>query len=809
MTLVGKKIRQFNIVGALGRGGMGEVYAGYDENLKRKVAIKAIQPGRGLTPLARARFLREAQILSQLDHPGICRIYDYIEFEGGEYLILELIDGRTLTAAAPDLDFRAKLAIARRIAQVLDMAHGEGVIHRDLKPDNVMITSDGEIKLLDFGLARSLDDVADSQDHGQIPDAADTPDLGQTMPLRLNTTLPGTVLGTPLFMSPEQARSEPLAAASDMYSFGLLLQWLFTGSFAYRETDDLHLMIDNARHARTLPVEGVDRDLAALIERLTSRSPARRPTALAAGERLEWIGGKSARRNRRLVAIAVLAVVLLAGFKYTTDLRRERLKADRNRDQAEDLLGFMLGDLRDKLEPVGRLDILDEVGNKALDYYADRRTEDLDDPETFKLAKATMQIGEVRLARGEMEAAREAFGQALISSEDLVARDPRNTEWLAGLGAVHFWIGNIDYSQGHLQDAEARFVHYLDISRQLVALEPDESAWQLEVAYGYTNLAALAEERQDYAAAITFIDPSIDLKRALVEAHPDDRDLGYSLANSQGWAARLLEKTGNFSGALAYLADAEEEIRGLMDLDPPNTTYQSLLSVNLQQKARLHEALGDDEAALLAYRADLEISSRLVDHDPENATWRSDLAASQRALGLHLIRVNRVAEAGDLLAGALGNLRILLQNDPTATENNLQRAYTRLALACGDLSADRPRAAIAELDTSLVEFRQNGLDPENSAFDFFRGRELLWRGLALAEMGRTEEAAGCWAEARDILEPLMAGARDPEFHMVWARLMTAQQDRDQAVAAAARLADIGFARSDFVALCRDQGLALD
>ena len=353
MTLVGNKIRHFSIVSALGRGGMGDVYAGYDENLKRKVAIKAIQAGRGLPPLDKARFLREAQILSQLDHPGICRIHDYIEFEGRDYLILELIEGRTLSNALPDLDDGTKLDIAIQIAQVLDMAHGEGVVHRDLKPDNVMLTPDDQVKLLDFGLARSLNEE-EEHDPGSVGAKASDPNLDHTIALRVDTTMPGTILGTPLFMSPEQARSEPVSPASDMYSFGLLLQWLFTGSSAYEMPDDVNSMLEMARQARTRPARGIDHDLAVLIERLKAPSPARRPTALATGERLAWIRRKPARRNRRLVVVAVLVAVMLTGFKYTTDLHRERQKAEQNRSQAEDLMSFMLGDLRDKREPVGK-----------------------------------------------------------------------------------------------------------------------------------------------------------------------------------------------------------------------------------------------------------------------------------------------------------------------------------------------------------------------------------------------------------------------------------------------------------------------
>ena len=253
MTLVGSKLRQFNIVAALGQGGMGDVYAAYDENLKRKVAVKAISPGRGLTPIAKARFLREAQLLSQLDHPGICRIYDYLEIDGSDFLILELIEGQTLREADDDLDFGAKLDIAIQIAAVLDTAHTEGIVHRDLKPDNVMLTPDGQVKLLDFGLARSLD-----EEDGGLPIEADIqetsrPDQDQTLALSLDTTMPGIILGTPMFMSPEQANSEPVTPAADLYSFGLLLQWLFTGVNAYEPTDDMDSHAGNGRTGQDTP----------------------------------------------------------------------------------------------------------------------------------------------------------------------------------------------------------------------------------------------------------------------------------------------------------------------------------------------------------------------------------------------------------------------------------------------------------------------------------------------------------------------------------------------------------------------------
>ena len=161
MTLVGTTIGRIRVVETLGKGGMGEVYAGYDEKLKRQVALKAIRDERRLDDEAKARFLREARILSQLDHPAICRIHELIEGEDSDILVLELIPGKSLKRALEEdeLDAGFRLHVAERVTEALVAAHAQGVAHRDLKPDNVMLTPDGGVKVLDFGLAYNPDAV--------------------------------------------------------------------------------------------------------------------------------------------------------------------------------------------------------------------------------------------------------------------------------------------------------------------------------------------------------------------------------------------------------------------------------------------------------------------------------------------------------------------------------------------------------------------------------------------------------------------------------------------------------------------------
>ena len=137
---------------------MGDVYAGIDETLRRRVALKAIRAEHRLSPDAKARFLREARILSQLDHPNICRVYDYIEGDDSDWLVLELIEGKSLqTAIAGGLPADIRLRIAQQIADVLVATHRAGVVHRDLKPANVMLTGADAVKVLDFGLAQAAE----------------------------------------------------------------------------------------------------------------------------------------------------------------------------------------------------------------------------------------------------------------------------------------------------------------------------------------------------------------------------------------------------------------------------------------------------------------------------------------------------------------------------------------------------------------------------------------------------------------------------------------------------------------------------
>jgi hypothetical protein len=218
--IVGTRIGSFEIVAPLGAGGMGEVYRARDERLGRDVAIKILPAGFTSDVDRLARFEREARVLASLSHPNIASIYGIEDSGGLRALVLELVEGETLAErlrSRGPLSIDEALATARQIAEALDVAHEKGVVHRDLKPANIKITPAGVVKVLDFGLAKALD----------------AGDAGAALVSTIARTEQGVVLGTAAYMSPEQARAQPVDKRTDIWAFGCVVFEMLTGKVAF------------------------------------------------------------------------------------------------------------------------------------------------------------------------------------------------------------------------------------------------------------------------------------------------------------------------------------------------------------------------------------------------------------------------------------------------------------------------------------------------------------------------------------------------------------------------------------------------
>ena len=314
-------IGPFEVQRELGRGGMGVVYLARDSRLDRLVAIKSLPEHLASDPDRLARFQREAKVLASLNHPGISAIYGIEEVGGAagqQFLILEYVEGQTLAERLDRgaLPLEEALTIAQHIAEALEAAHERGVIHRDIKPGNVMVTADGAVKLLDFGVARTQD----SEVAAPISPSAATvksPSPGQS------PTLPGAILGSPGYMSPEQALGKPIDKRSDIFAFGCVLYEMLAGVKAFPGENQtaalgalLHLEPDWTRLADPTPARIRD-----LLRSLTAKDRRNRlhdigDARLAIERSLharDWEHAPSGPRRRRHPIARILPWALIAG----------------------------------------------------------------------------------------------------------------------------------------------------------------------------------------------------------------------------------------------------------------------------------------------------------------------------------------------------------------------------------------------------------------------------------------------------------------------------------------------------------------
>jgi len=622
-------------------------------------------------------------------------------------------------------------------------------------------------------------------------------------------TAVGITVGTPIYMSPEQARGETLSPASDVYSFGLLLQTLFTGREPYAEDLTAREVMLKAARGDTQPVTGIDRDITALIGDLKSFAPTDRPTAADTLARLRRIADKPKRFARRIAA-ALLIVVFLAGIaKYTVDLRRERAAAVRagaqailaqreaatRRGQAEDLINFMLGDLRRKLEPIGKLDLLDDVGERALAYNGSLRPELMSGAELARNAKALSQLGEVRIAQGRLAEAPEIFARARKMAALAAAKDPSSPEAQLALMTAYYDDGEAAQLRGDLDAALRHWSLYLDTARRLTAAFPANADYRMEEAYAHANVGTLLMRQSRYGDARAHFEETLRIKRARLARDPLNLEWQADLANTINKVGVNLARTGDLQGARRHFEEQQRISQMLVSVSPEHAQWKQRLAISHAFLASVLVSLGALELAESESREELSIERSLSTTDDQNADWQRSLGQTMTRLAALQSWRGHPSASDAAFREAEQILERIVQRDPNRLSYKTALATARSRSAMSLLQRGQVARARAQWTRAWALLGTPGSDfgARHTAAD------VLLTGVAIAR------AANDHAKLRELSAgaqallgaPPLASSQDPDLTALRARLLVSTGRREEAQPLIARLASAGYHQPDY------------
>lgn len=837
------RVGPYRIVRLLGEGGMGVVYlAEQDEPVRRPVALKVLRPGLNTNEIV-ARFRTEQQALAMMEHPNITRVYDAgVTDSGLPYFAMEYVVGSTITeyATSHRLTVRERIQTFNQVCRAVQHAHQKGIIHRDIKPSNVIVTdTDGAplCKVIDFGIAKAI-----------------APTLGST-----RLTMTGMAIGTPAYMSPEQFLTDgsDIDTRADIYALGAMLYELLAGVLPFDPAKfsgwaallAQHVTNDppapSAQYA-SLPAErralvAAERDTdpvslrntlagdldCIILDALERDRERRYATANAFAEDLEnylenrpvaahtasfsYRAGKFTRRHRAGVVFASTVFVLLAATAVGATMQARRLARARaiavaREGQAEELIGFMLGDLRDKLTTMGRLDVLDAVGNKALVYFAAVPTTQLSDEESYRRAQALQQLGEVRMAQGKLPAAADLMRRSLDIANRLASRDSLNGRWQIGLAHSHFWAGNVDWELGNVDSALGHFLPFVTISRRLIAHYPDSMGYREELAYALNNIGFAKEARGDIRGALASYNASLGINQELVNRNPAKLDWQVSLAAEHNAAAVAQRKLGDLAGALVS-HDKELAIKeALLAHDTTDSERKWYVGIAHAYRGELRMLMGDETGSLADAYTARAIYAALVAHDASNVSRQSSLAKSDRQIAQVLLEKGDPSGAlRELSAGQALVTHLLLKspsNPRAAAEAILDGTLqAKSLLALGHVSdafaAANKVAAAANL---AVEKAPNDIERRRAASDAY-----LTVGDALSRSGDSRGARDAWSQGLTLIDSTATASRETESLALKATALLDLGRVNDAEPVVSELNRRGYRRPTFVRLVRNRG----
>jgi serine/threonine-protein kinase len=682
-------------------GGLGEVFVARDEELHRDVALKQIQARYAEDPVSRARFVLEAEVTGNLEHPGIVPVYGFGQYQDGRpYYAMRFVKGDSLkeaihrfhrtSHAGPgprSLEWRKLLTSFVAVCQAIHYAHSRGVLHRDLKPDNIMLGKFGEVLVIDWGLAKPLDRPGADAERS-LTDQLLQPALGGGP-----QTEAGATLGTPAYMAPEQAegRLEHLTSAADVYSLGATLYCLLTGRAPFR--GDKAEVLQQVRAGNLRPPREVSAHVPAALDAVCLKAMARKPEDRYSSARdlatdLEhWLADEPVaahrepaatrltrwgRRHRPLVAgaaalllTAVVALasglVLLGQVGARTEQQRRRAEenfaeAQRQRDLARANFQMARGAGDDYFSQVSESTLLKsplpglqplrkQLLESALKYYQEFVRQGGDDPDLqAELAQAYFRVGSITEEIGPKADALSTYQRARDLYQALAQGNPHNASFRGELARTYRGIGRVEGSTGRMAEAGASYQQAIDLGEALAGSHPDVPEFQSDLAWSYNNLGIVKYRNGQAAVGRRSLERAITTWKRLIDKHPR-AEFRIGLGNaysSLGWNLTLAGRLKEALEANQQAVALNEEVVRENGTEPQ---FRRVLAISLDNLGSLYYYSGQPTKAREAFERALAVAEPLARENPAVILFWERLILFHIDLGHVLLHTGADADA--------------------------------------------------------------------------------------------------------------------------------------------------------------------
>jgi serine/threonine protein kinase/Flp pilus assembly protein TadD len=775
------ELGDFRLAREVGRGGMGVVYEAEQISLHRRVALKVLPFASTLDSKRLKRFQNEAQAAASLHHTNIVPVYATGCERGVHYYAMQFIDGRSLAEviaerqagagpgfAAPSSETVAAAQLAtepllpnpvffQRVAEwgvqageALEHAHSLGVVHRDVKPANLLVDGQGRLWLTDFGLARVGADAG--------------------------LTMTGDVLGTLRYMSPEQAlaKHDLVDHRSDVYSLGATLYELLTRRPAVGGKDKEEVL---ARIAFEEPVsprrldKSIPAELQTIVLKALAKEPAERyATAQELADDLSrflqqkpilarrtgtWERfRKWARRRPALVGLMAVTVLALAGLvagllwhntQLSAAVERERKlawEADQQKQEAQkkravarlavDRMYTQVASKWLDTEP-GAQKLQREFLEEALRFYQELAQEPGAGPTAQQeLANAYRQMGAIHLKLGQRAEAEEALNRAVAIAEELATQDPERADYQKDLASIYYQLGNLNYEVPRAKESEQYFRRSLAIHRKMADRFPSDAGNRQRIGTALINLGNVLQStgRMPEAEA-AYREARSVLLQVTVES-PETAEFHVALGGALNNLAILEDQRGNFREARGLLEEAIRQQKDALRSNPRRKSALRFLDAHYSCLSEVLRELGETEKAFGAMRESIAVARRLVNEFPDIPGYRSGLATSEAALGQLYFRSGQPGEAAAAYRSALATMEQSRADLPRAAVNKqfLAGVHNSLGLALEVL--DKPQDASAEYRKALQQQPDAGDAQNNLALLLADGPNLGSRDMVQA-----------------------------------------------------------------------------